>query len=544
MLERTKNELSGVAAPCGVYCVCCDPSVFETVRQGGIGKVGILRHYFLTITFAIVACSLCCGSVLAQQAGSAVVTVKVTNSTATGKDVAGDAVSLRVFHQGKESKSVEGTVGPDGKAVFEDVPVGEGFVGIAQARHSGMSFGSGPFELKAGGGRLECEIDVYEVLADNSKLSIGASHFVVKLSGDSIIVTEYVQIKNPTDMAMTSANQDDEGRNKVIEISLPEGYRDLTMLNYFQESAIVQTKEGFYDIMASPPGEHQTAFSYSLDIESDVVEITKKMSMPTAEFMVFSQLPVGKVKGLGKPSGNMTLADGKSAEYFTISSLKRGQEVKFQLDCTPQVFEVSTDNSRLSAGLHRFVVRASGNSIMITEYVQVKNPTDMVITSPEKDEQGRHKVIEMFLPEGFKDLTMLHYFEDDSVTITDEGFYSFAEITPGDYQAAFSYALDIASATVEVTKNVSMPTEQFIVYSQLGAGNLHGLEVEPEEMKFADGSPAEFFRLPSQEKGAELKFELTGFTVGRSQKQTVIILSVVFGVMGLLAVKRALLKKA
>jgi hypothetical protein len=487
---------------------------------------------------------LCCVDASAQQGGSVVVTVKVTNSTATGKDVAGDAVSLRVFRQGKEVKTVEGTVGSDGKAVFENIPAGEGFMGLAQARHSGMSFGSGAFELKADSGDVECEVEVYEVLADDSKLSIGASHLVVKLSGDSIIVTEYVQIKNPTDMAVTSANKDDQGRNKVIEIFLPEGFEDLKMLSYFQESAIVQTAEGFYDIMASPPGEHQTSFSYRLDIESDVVEITKKMSMPTAEFMVFSQLPVGKVKGLGKPSGNMTMANGSLAEYFTMSSLEKDQEVKFQLDCTPEVFEVSTDNSKLSVGLHRLVAGASGNSIVITEYVQIKNPTDSVITSQEKDGNGRPKVIKMQLPSGFRDLTMLHYFEDDSVTITDDGFYSFAEITPGDHQAAFSYALDIASATVEITKNVSMPTEQFIVYSQLGAGNLHGLEVEPEQMEFADGSPAEFFRLPSQDKGAELRFELTGFNVAKSQKPTIIILSVVFGVMGLGGVVRAFLKKA
>ena len=120
-------------------------------------------------------------------------------------------------------------------------------------------------------------------------------------------------------------------RQTEIEILLPESFTNLTMQDYFHESAIVVTEEGFYDIMASPPGEHHASFSYSLDIASDVVEITKKMSMPTAQFMVFSQLPPGNLKGLGDPAGNMTLGDGSSAEYFTVSSLERGQEVKFQL---------------------------------------------------------------------------------------------------------------------------------------------------------------------------------------------------------------------
>ena len=271
------------------------------------------------------------GNAIGQEQNVAVVSVKVNNATPDGKDVVGDKVTLRIFHYNHEVKSLEGEVGADGKAVFENVPVGIGFMAKAQVKHTGMSFGNRMFQLNPVRTVFGAEIEVYEVSTDNSKLSVGMHHFLVKQAGDSVLITEYVQLINPTGMAVTSVEKDREVRKKVITFHLPKGFRNLRMLDYFQSNAVVVTEDGFYDIMASPPGELSTAFSYSFDISADVVEITKKMSMPTAEFTVFSQLGAGNLHGLGEPAGEMALADGSSAEYFNALSFERGGEVKLQL---------------------------------------------------------------------------------------------------------------------------------------------------------------------------------------------------------------------
>ena len=272
-----------------------------------------------------------CSNAIGQEQSVAVVSVEVKNATPDGKDVVGDKVALRIFHYNHEIKSLEGEAGANGKAVFENVPVGIGFMAKAQVKHSGMSFGNRMFQLNPGRTTFDIEVEVYEISTENSKLSVGVHHFVVKQESDSILITEYVQLINPTGMAVTSTEKDQAGRNKVITFHLPRGFKDLRMLEYFQSNAIVVTEDGFYDIMASPPGELSTAFSYSLDISSDVMEITKKMSMPTAEFTVFSQLGAGDLQGLGEPVGQTTLADGSSTEYFKASSFERGGEVKLQL---------------------------------------------------------------------------------------------------------------------------------------------------------------------------------------------------------------------
>lgn len=283
------------------------------------------------MTFVLLTGFMLCTHASGQEQGVAVVSVKINNATPDGKDIVGDKVTLQIFHYNHEIKSLEGEVGADGKAVFKDVPVGFGFMAKAQVNHSGMNFGNRMYQLNPGQAALDIEIEVYEISTDNSRLSVGTHHFVVKQAGDSILVTEYVQLVNPTGMAVTSSEKDQAGRNKVITFHLPKGFRDLRLLSYFQNNAVVVTEDGFYDIMASPPGKMSTAFSYSLDITADVMEVTKKMSMPTAEFTVFSQMGAGNLQGLGEPAGQTTLADGSSAEYFNASSFQRGGEVKLQL---------------------------------------------------------------------------------------------------------------------------------------------------------------------------------------------------------------------
>ena len=124
---------------------------------------------------------------------------------------------------------------------------------------------------------------------------------------------------------------------------LPKGFKDLACSRYFESEALVVTKDGFYDIMAMPPGQHDAEFSYRLDLDSETIDITKKISLPTSEFMVFSLLDKGAVKGLGDSKGQVYLADGRLAEYFSVPVLKAGDQIKFQLIG----FNVDKSNSRI-----------------------------------------------------------------------------------------------------------------------------------------------------------------------------------------------------
>jgi hypothetical protein len=265
------------------------------------------------------------------QAPQARVTVEVRNKTANGATVAGDEVSLVLFRGREQVDSLQAAVGQDGKAVFEKVPTGQDMAAIARAKHQNMAFTSSPITLSPAGGELSATVEVYEVSTDTSKLFVGTHHIIVAVKAASLEVTEYMQLTNPSDTAITGARRDDQNRPIVIDTRLPRGFKDLAVSSYLEEEALVVTPEGFYDTMAVPPGEHHVAFSYKLDISRNAMEIAREITLPTSELMIFWQHGQGKLEGLGEPAKQFVKEDGTPVEYYLRSNLKPGDRIAFQV---------------------------------------------------------------------------------------------------------------------------------------------------------------------------------------------------------------------
>jgi hypothetical protein len=241
-----------------------------------------------------------------------------------------DEVLVNIFEQRKLIQTLTGNIDPQGKAVFENIPTGNNITALPRVRHQDMMFNGHPIAIKTGQTVFNGHVEVYEVSTDKSKLSVAVHHFIIKVESDSLRITEYMRIDNSSDRAITSAEKDENDNAKVIEVILPKGFKNLTCSRYFQQNALVITKDGFYDTMATPPGQYDAEFSYSLEIDSETIDIIKKISLPTSEFMVFSLLDKGRLQGLGNPGGEVNLADGSSAEYFSFPQLKAGQQIQFQ----------------------------------------------------------------------------------------------------------------------------------------------------------------------------------------------------------------------
>jgi hypothetical protein len=174
-------------------------------------------------------------------------------------------------------------------------------------------------------------VQVFDVSTDTSKLSVGTHHIMVAARGGALEFTEYMQLSNSSDKAVTGAQRDDQTRPIVIAVKLPEGFRDLTASSYFESAALVVGGDGFYDTMAVPPGEHQVTFSYKVGIEHGEVEIVKEITLPTAELTVFWEHGQGRLEGLGEPSGRLTNAEGVPLEYYQRNDLKPGARIIFQI---------------------------------------------------------------------------------------------------------------------------------------------------------------------------------------------------------------------
>jgi hypothetical protein len=266
----------------------------------------------------------------AETPAQVTVTVEVKNRTANGATVVGDDVTLLLYKGQEQTGVLSAKAGQDGRAVFENVSAGQDIAAVARAKHQNMGF-NGQVVSLAMAGEVSVDVPVFDVSTDTSRLSLGTHHIMGVARAASVEFTEYMQLNNPSDMAITSAQRDDLNRPVVIAMGLPRGFKDLKVSGYLEEEAMVVTADGFYDTLAVPPGEHQVSFSYKLDIDRETIDVSRKTSVSTSELMVFWEHGQGRVEGMGEPSGRLTNAQGVPIDYYRRANLQSGQEVSFQI---------------------------------------------------------------------------------------------------------------------------------------------------------------------------------------------------------------------
>jgi hypothetical protein len=174
-------------------------------------------------------------------------------------------------------------------------------------------------------------VQVFDVSTNTSQLSVGTHHLIVKVKPGSLAISEYMQLKNSSDFAITSSERDDQDRTIVLDIKLPRGFSNLRPLSYFEADALVVTNDGFYDTMAVPPGEQHITFSYTLDVTSKIMDFAKTISLPTSEFVLFAELGAANIQGLTRTDEQAARSSGELMQYYTRADFAAGEEVAFQL---------------------------------------------------------------------------------------------------------------------------------------------------------------------------------------------------------------------
>lgn len=292
---------------------------------------GFLKYFLVVMILAFFSAEACFAVEAAVAAPQAVLTVEVTNGTANGTTVTDDMVSVRVYEHGQLLRTLESTVSADGVAVFENVSIGDHTVALARAKHQDMMFNGRPVTLRPREKEFFALVQVFDVSDDMSNLSIGTHHLIIKAHPVLLEITEYMQLKNSSDMAVTSKERDNQNRPVVLEIILPKGFKNLRFSGYFEDDAVLVTEKGFYDTMAVPPGEYQAAFSYTIEITSDTIDIVKEISLPTSNFVVFAELGQAKLQGLGQSENQLIRTNGVPMEYYKRSNLAPAEKIAFQI---------------------------------------------------------------------------------------------------------------------------------------------------------------------------------------------------------------------
>jgi hypothetical protein len=226
---------------------------------------------------------------------------------------------------------LEAVVDESGLAVFE-YPLDERhLLAWPRVRHQDMMYSAPTVHLHASPDPIQIQVQVYDVSEDNSEITVGSHHLIIRQIPKNILVTEFMQLINGTDKAITSSQKDTLNRPKVVTFFLPQGYQKFNTLEYFLQSDLVMSENSFYDSLAIPPGTYNAKFSYTLPITTEEMQISKKISMPTGDVMVFSHLKAGQLTGLGDSAGQMAMEDGSSAEYFMLATKASGDQINMTI---------------------------------------------------------------------------------------------------------------------------------------------------------------------------------------------------------------------
>lgn len=255
--------------------------------------------------------------------------VQVYNGTAGGRSVLGDEVTVSIYSRGELLTVLQNQVGPNDVAVFENFPTGQHTYAVAQVMHDQMRFGGHSVALSSG--QTRDTVHVFDVTYEQSNLSAIVHHLMITRRGDLLEVSEFIQIENACDMAVSSRQRDGEERAIVLSVPLVKGYTNFKSSSYLVPTALGFTQDSFYDTMAMPPGKHDIKFSYTLKIKSNKMTLSKEVSLPTASLVVFAQKMRKGVTGLGEPDGTVILTDGTPAEFYSLKELPAGSKVKFTL---------------------------------------------------------------------------------------------------------------------------------------------------------------------------------------------------------------------
>jgi len=281
-----------------------------------------LKYSFATIVVLAICPMFCVGAELA---------VQVISGTADGGAVTDDEVIVQIFEHGQLLHTLNGKADAEGKAVFENVPEGEHLTAVARARHQDMMFGGQPVSLRPTEDEHVASVQVFDVSTDKSKLLVETHHLILKALPGALEVTEYMQLRNSCDKAISSSERDDQNRTIVLDVKLPNGFKNLRSFSYFEDNALIITEEGFYDIMAVPPGEQHITFSYTLNVTSEVMDFAKAISLPTSEFVLFAELGAANIQGLDRTTEQATRSSGEAMQYYELDNLAPDEEIAFQL---------------------------------------------------------------------------------------------------------------------------------------------------------------------------------------------------------------------
>jgi len=254
-------------------------------------------------------------------------------------------VTLRAMEHGsdpstgpKELETFEGPVNPDGTFLFNNVPVPENRIYIADVDVNGSIYQSGFAIVKAGETDLVIPpITIFEGTSDYSTLQITSLqiYFDFAVEGSAQMFSVY-SIANITDKTVTVQMA---GAQDIPFIAFAEGSEPLGFQATQDTAAFVQTADGF----AMPPSTSTYGLiAFSSLVRTEKMEISQAALLPIDSVSLF--LPEGmEAEGDGLKDEGIQQQNGTNYHVYSAGSLEKDKSVKFTVTGKPTSVEVNPD---------------------------------------------------------------------------------------------------------------------------------------------------------------------------------------------------------
>ena len=247
-----------------------------------------MRALSLSIAVAVLAV-LATSSAGAPAAGT--ISGTVTNHTGSPRPLAGHPVRLTAYVNGAEQDWKETITDARGRFSFA-APVDPQRTYVAWLHYKDGEYTSAPVIIKTAGQRASVTLRVWEPTSDAGVLRVNVHHIIVEPGEGAVQVAELLVVVNSSNRTYLGADVgggSDGTRRRSLRFSLPDGARDVQLMDGLYERAVTVNADELSDSVGVKPGTREIAYSYTVPITGRAMALGRRVDYPTERLEVFGR---------------------------------------------------------------------------------------------------------------------------------------------------------------------------------------------------------------------------------------------------------------
>jgi len=261
-----------------------------------------------------------------RPAAHGTLTVRALQGTQGGPAVAGDDVTVELYHQQQVIRKLEGRLNQNGIITFDGISLLLPFEPVVTLTHGGVQYQQSGRVMDNQRPLQQIDLTVFETTEQAPPWQVHMQHVLVDTAGDKVNVTEMLAIENPTDRAWIGTTGAD-GKRTTLIIRLPDGAADVRTAGAMHDCCARFENGTLTDINPLKPGITQVQISYTLPVRNGQARLV--MTAPAAIKRTMVVVPDNgtavKADGL-QMSGKRDIGRGPM-QIFSGADLKPGQQV-------------------------------------------------------------------------------------------------------------------------------------------------------------------------------------------------------------------------